>query len=89
MTMDVKEAVASAKAYVNEIFAPEKIENVGLEEFEFDRRHREWRITVGFSRPWQGLGALNTATGITRPRSYKIVTVSDSNRSVTSIRNRE
>jgi len=87
--MDVKEAVASAKAYVNELFAQEMIENVGLEEFEFDRRHREWRITVGFSRPWQGIGVLNGTVGIPRPRSYKIVTVSDTDGSITSIRNRE
>ncbi len=87
--MEVKEAVASAKAYVNELFAPEKIENIGLEEFEFDRRHRQWRITVGFSRPWQAGGALSVATGMPRPRSYKVVTVSDSDGTVTSIKDRE
>ena len=87
--MDVKEAVVSAKAYVNELFAPEKIEDIGLEEFEFDRPHQEWRITIGFSRPWQGMGALSIATGIPRARSYKVVTVSDADGSVTSIKDRE
>ena len=34
--MDVKQAVRTAKEHVVELFADEPIENVGLEEVEFD-----------------------------------------------------
>jgi hypothetical protein len=56
--MDVKEAVATAKKYVGELFTQEGITNLGLEEIEFDEQAGEWRVTVGFSRPgirWEGL----------------------------------
>ena len=50
--MDVKEAAQTAKAYVAELFAGEQITNLGLEEAEFDRLSNTWKITIGFSRPW-------------------------------------
>jgi hypothetical protein len=87
--MDVKEAVDTAKSYVGELFAPEKVESLGLEEFGFDRSARQWRVTVGFSRPWQGQAALAVATGMPRPRSYKIVAIDDDDGKVISIKNRE
>ena len=34
--MDVKEAVGTAKKYVDDLFANESIANVGLEEVAFD-----------------------------------------------------
>jgi len=62
--MDVKEAVASAKAYVNELFKDQIYSDPLLEEVEFDDDSHTWRITVGFLRlpeiPREtiGLGAL-------------------------------
>jgi hypothetical protein len=50
--MNVTEAVAAAKKYIGELFAQEGISNLGLEEIEFDEHAGEWRVTVGFSRPW-------------------------------------
>ena len=35
--LDMKEAAGLAKGYIAELFAPEEITNVGLEEVEFDQ----------------------------------------------------
>ena len=50
--MDVKEAVRAAKEYVVDLFDGEEIDYVGLEEVEFDHESDQWKITIGFSRPW-------------------------------------
>ena len=50
--MDVKDAVNAAKTYVAQLFADEGLSNLGLEEVEFDDGSGAWRVTVGFSRPW-------------------------------------
>lgn len=90
LEMDVKEAVAAAKTYVGELFAQEGISNLGLEEVEFDEQGREWRVTVGFSRPWDMVGGWAAlAQGQPNPRrSYKIVRISDTTGTVISVTNR-
>lgn len=62
--------------------------NVGLEEVEYDHEHDEWRITVGFSRPWQ---TSNFLVNVSREpiRSYKVVTISNKDSRVVSVKNRE
>ena len=50
--MHVKDAARMAKTYLTDLFADEQIMNVGLEEVEFDGMKSAWRITIGFSRPW-------------------------------------
>ena len=77
--MEVKEAVGTAKAHVTELFAEEEIMNVGLEEVEFENG---WRITIGFSRPWDR--RILTAPG----RSYKVIFVNDETGSVISVTDR-
>ena len=87
--MDVKEAVGTAKAYVAELFAGEQITNVGLEEVEFDDMTNGWRITIGFSRPWDQKNALTAALGEGRPaRSYKVLRVDDKTGRVDSLTDR-
>jgi hypothetical protein len=90
--MDVKEAVAAAKRYVGELFAQEGISNLGLEEVEFDEQAREWRVTVGFSRPWDSVSPLwaSVAQQQSNPRrSYKVVRISDSTGDAVSVKNRD
>lgn len=81
--MDVKEAIAAAKTYIQDIYADEHVTNLGLEEVERLQQAGQWHVTLGFSRPWntprtraqevlENLGALSTMR-----RSYKIVTVAD------------
>lgn len=92
--MDVKQAVEIAKAYIIGIFADEKITNLGLEETEYNRDTKEWKITVAFSRPWNTPRTRSQEIldqiGASSPlkRSYKILTVSDDGQ-VLSMKNRQ
>lgn len=48
--VDVKQAVKEAMDYVRSLYSGEEISNLGLEEVTLD--DDAWRVTVGFSRPW-------------------------------------
>ena len=83
--MDVKEAVQKANDYVASLYAEEDISNIGLEEVEFDPISNQWKVTIGFSRPWDR--AKSTPIPISdarRPRSYKTILISDENRHILS-----
>ncbi len=90
--MDVKEVVDIAKRYVVDIYISEQITNVGLEEVDFDGSEHAWLVTIGFSRPWDeprnALAAL-AAQGAYTKRAFKTIRVSDRDRKVLSIKNRE
>src|SRR5215468_4738377 len=63
-SMDVREAVKQAKSWIQDVMADERPEHIGLEEVEFDDTARVWKITLGFSRPWNSTkSALSTLTG--------------------------
>ena len=87
--MDVKEAVKRAKAFISDLFADEDIRDLGLEEVEYDEASREWRVTIGFTRPWDRVE--NPRLAAMRPRSmdreFKVVIISALGTSPT-IRNR-
>lgn len=90
--MEVKEAVSTATKHVMELFKGEDISNVGLEEVELDPEENLWRITIGFSRPWDYPGgALAAIYGKEAgpKRSYKVVTIQNWDNKVLSIKNRE
>jgi hypothetical protein len=81
--MDVKEAIAAAKRYVQDVYAEESVTNLGLEEVEYDAVAGVWLVTLGFSRPWntprtraqevlEQLGSISPLK-----RSYKVITVAD------------
>jgi hypothetical protein len=85
--MDVKAAVRTAKTYVSDLFAEEKITDLGLEEVDFDPASKVWAVTLGFSRPWE---TYQSALDIPfRRRAYKIVKLSDDDGAVISVRDRE
>jgi hypothetical protein len=94
--MDVKDAVVVAKKWVQDILADEDVQNVGLEEVEYDEEDRAWHVTVGFSRRWNSpkdgqLTGLAAALAVTQPalkRAYRVVTVNDSDGKVISMRRR-
>ncbi len=91
--MTAQEAVRAAKSYVLEMFAEEGVSNLGLEELEFDDDDNTWRVTVGFSRPWNKQSNPFVATiasgGEIAQRSYKTVRINGQSAQVLSIRNRE
>jgi hypothetical protein len=92
--MDVKDAVKAAKSYVAEIFAEEKIVEIGLEEVEFDDRKKEWKITIGFRRPWVKKEEPSEMAAAFQPRNYhdrwyKLVRIRDMNGEVVAVKDRE
>jgi hypothetical protein len=87
--MDVKEAIASAKAYVRDLYTGEPIRDLGLEEVERDGSN--WLITLGFVRDDRPrLSQFSAALAeIANRRVYKIVHVNDETGDVTSMKNRD
>ena len=90
--MKVKEAVKVALEFVSDAFSDEKLSNLGLEEVVYDDLQEIWKITVGFSRPWDY--PRHTIASMTNPellaraaiRTYKIVEIRDSDGEVTAIK---
>jgi hypothetical protein len=89
--IDVKEAVRRAKSFVAQLFKEEGLINLGLEEIEHDDGAGAWKVTLGFSRPWNTQrGPLTDLVGdAAAGRSYKVVTVRDEDGEVTSIKLRD
>ena len=73
--MDLKEAVAVAKQQIGDLFAADAPQNVRLEEFSYDDHLGVWTLTIGFALSAQA-------------RSYKIIRVSQGDKSVLSVRDR-
>ena len=94
--MNVKEAAQRAKQHIAELVTDEDVQNIGLEEVEFDGNSGVWRVTVGFSRPWDRLdespyGSVTEIFGGQRKRvrDMKVVAVDDADGRIVSVKNRE
>lgn len=89
MGIDVKAAVDQAKAQIQLLFGDEGIKNLGLEEVAYDDTKGVWRVTIGFSRPWDeprnALAAMAGQNSYWR-RTYKIVTMDDNTAGIISIK---
>lgn len=89
--MEVKDAVRLAKRHVAELFADEKIDEIGLEETEYDDRKDEWQITIGFRRTLVSTrkkGALKGFPMEHTDRSYKVVRIRDKDDKVLGVLDR-
>ena len=86
--MDAKAAVHKAKDYIADLFADEGVTNIGLEEVEFESTSNSWRITIGFSRPWDHTNRLTAALGGVVSRSYKAIRINDRSGEVESLTDR-
>ena len=86
--MDAKQAVRRARKYLVDLFDDEGIEQVGLEEIDFDGTSNEWRVTLGFSRPWDRRANLEAALGGPAPRSYKVIRIHDPDGEIKSLTDR-
>ncbi len=86
--MDVKAAVALARQKISELFAEEGIKNLGLEEVDYDDAKGVWRVTIGFSRPWDeprnAFAALAGNDSHWR-RAYKVVHIADDSERVLKV----
>ena len=85
--MDVQSAVQRARAYLKELFQGEEIMDVGLEEVVFDDESNEWKVTLGFSRPWDKAG-IDFALSEGPTRSYKVIRI-DNDGSIKSLMDRK
>ena len=87
--MDAKEAVSYAKRYVSELFSEENIAEVALEELDYDYDEDEWKVTIGFTRPWAS-PKTSGHIGFELPsnRAYKQVRMSEDGSKVLSVRDR-
>ncbi len=88
--MDVKDAVRKAKQHIQELFEEEEITHIGLEEVEPSADETCWRVTIGFSRPWDfSRNASSAISGGHPGRSYKVVTIDEESGQVISVRDRQ
>jgi hypothetical protein len=94
--MEVKKAALGAKQYIAELFKDEDAEQIGLEEIEFDGTTGTWRVTIGFSRPWDApneppFASVTEILGTPRKRArdMKVVTLDDTDGHIVSVKNRE
>jgi hypothetical protein len=85
--MDVKEAVKAAKRIVLDTFDPDEVGEVGLEEVVSDP-DGQWRITIGFTRPWDAKRGVGKILQHAQRRTYKVVTLDRDSGTMISITNR-
>ncbi|WP_048645365.1 hypothetical protein [Nitratireductor soli] len=91
--MEMKQAVVEAKTVILDLYADEGIDEIGLEEVEFDPAEAIWNITIGFRRPWSRsarseskfVSAMFSSYG---ERWYKTVRISDVDRKLLSVKDR-
>lgn len=87
--MDVKQAVRTAREYVVSLYDEEEITDIGLEEVEFDDCSSQWRVTIGFSRPWDKAKSVPIRIAdVQRPRSYKVIRIDNSDGQIVSLKDR-
>ncbi len=86
--MDAKTAVHKAKDYIADLFADEGVTDIGLEEVEFESTSNSWKITIGFSRPWDHKNRLIATLEGVVPRSYKVIRINDRSGEVESLTDR-
>ena len=85
--MDMKEAAQAAKEHIADLYAVEGIDDIGLEEIDLDGD--TWKITVGFSRPWDQKNGPSVILGQTQlRRSFKQLLIDDASGRVKSIKDR-
>ncbi len=87
--LGVQEAIKKARDYVGVLFEEEPITDIGLEEVEHDSN--TWKITIGFNRVWKNPtnNVIAMMTQSSAQRYFKVVTISDADGTLISIKNRE
>ena len=97
--INVKDAVRIAVQYVRELYAPEELVDLRLEEVELSGSGKYWFVTLGFSRPEirREQGGMEPAPGslqtLLRPqaleREYKVVKIHAATGDVQSMKIRQ
>lgn len=70
-----KEAAAIARQFVLDLYEGDeqgpKLQNVLLEEIEFDRANNSWLVTIGFDRPYFTPEVLQTLRSLRQGSQYR------------------
>jgi hypothetical protein len=80
---DLKEAVAVARQCIEDLFAADSPRDIRLDGFLYDDHLMVWSFTIGFALSNDARNALTSAR---RARSYKVVRVSEADKTVLSVR---
>ncbi|MGE3783360.1 MAG: hypothetical protein AB7H71_11515 [Alphaproteobacteria bacterium] len=83
--MDLKEAVAVARRRIDDLFAADAPRDIRLEGFLYDDHLMAWSLTIGFDLADPAAPA---STPIDQARRYKVVRVSEADKSVLSVSDR-
>lgn len=87
--MDERPVAQAARTEIEHAFADEEIQNIGWEEFAFDDVEAEWKIKIGFRRPWRAMAEPQPAVRLLRPdRSCELVRVRDEDGSIVAVTDR-
>lgn len=87
--LPAKSVINIAKSSVLEYFSDEELTNVGLEEIEYSENEGVWKVTIGFSRPWNYTKSpILQIQGTSPTREYKLVRINKNGETI-SIINRE
>jgi hypothetical protein len=81
--MNLQEAAAVARQRILDLFAAEAPRDIRLEGFLYDDHLMVWSLTFGFARSNH---APQAPTPRDPPRDYKVVRVSEADKSVLSVR---
>jgi hypothetical protein len=80
--MDLKEAAAIARQQVSDLFAAAAPRDIRLEGFLYDDHLMVWSLTIGFA---PSNDAAENSVSVPPPRRYKVVRVSEADKSVLSV----
>ena len=83
--MDLKEAVAVTRQRIDDLFAADAPRDIRLEGFLYDDHLMVWSLTIGFALSDH---AQKAAIPVRGARSYKIVRVSEADKSILSVTDR-
>ena len=83
--MDLKEAVSVARQRISDLFAAGAPRDIRLEGFLYDDHLMVWSLTIGFAL---ANDTMETSISAHQPRSYKVVRVSEADKSVLSVGDR-
>jgi hypothetical protein len=88
--IDVKQSVKLAFEYYNDLYKPEELHDLALEEVALSDDEQYWFVTLGFTRPpSKPTNALHAFAGSKPTRDYKIFKIHADNGRVLSMKIRK
>jgi hypothetical protein len=86
--IDVKKAVQIACDYIQELYEPDQLPGLLLEEVQISEESGRWLVTLGFSDPTP-MSPIAKLAAVRDPRKYKIFEIDADTGEVKSMRIRQ